>query len=294
MSHRLLLLFAVAAACGDGTHVATTDAPAADAPAAPVAAPDPRFKWVGAFPALSVLESFGGEAGMTIAASNELWMPANADTSEFEAYEVVPTVAVDSFSSAIDSPYGSDFSADFTTQTIITGLGFNATGVVVTYEGAPSPASNAGYELSGSAATGSDFAAYVAAEIGSGFVTTAIGYDGALFHLCAYADTASSAQYEATTLTGSAADVAAMAGALAQSGYIITAFGALDATTYGAVGTRVAGTAASYDARVIPDLGSGSGVGVDQVPPPYLGSGYAIVGSYTVAEPFNVWWIIER
>lgn len=292
-----LSLLAAASACGSN-HSSATDAPISGGDggsgAGSAAVPDARFKWVGAFPSYTVVNSLAGATGTLTAATNGLWMPAHADGLEVEAYLVAPDTEVQTFSTALDSARGSGsgFEADETLQYVITSLGFNGAGAVVTYQGVDE--TNQGLEAANGSGdgSGSELPDFVAAAIGQGYVTTAFGFDGSAAHYVAYANTASTTTYDAQALTGSAADIATMATTLAQGGYIITAFGSLDAATFGMVGTRVSGTTTAREAMVIQNEGSGGG---QLVPPTYLANGWAIVGGYATADPsFALSWIIER
>lgn len=271
-------------ACG-GEPAAPLDAPQADAAidGAPpqVAAPDPRFKGVGAYAAYSShgyeISSYG--IGFTL--SHSLFTPTATNPTDPRdltwAYEFSAT---DKTFAPVESHYdliGTSQIAllgEFERSRILTSLDFTTDAFAMT-----STATDASPSITthvGSTADLAALTAWVTGAAAQGQVTTAVAYDGTAIEVVAYASDAT--PYDVSVVSADATTVQAQAQALASAGYIIAAFGRLDASHYALVGTR---TSSAAPARSIMIAGY-----IDSSMPAMdlLAQGYAIVGGYVDAS----------
>jgi hypothetical protein len=247
------------------------------------AAPDPRFKWVGAFPSYSTGTEFVGGDNLGFSSNTQLFGPAAVGSGgEAVGFDYAPTTPVALFSSGFAQDGGSelDFEKGVMTSACYTGFELSYTWQ------AANATTMLQIDTGGSAG---DLVQAVQAAAASGFVTTALAFTGQEWEQIAYADSSTSDTYDTTVQTGDITTAGTMAQAVASDGYVITAFGQIDGSTYGVVGTKIVGSAASHDVMVVQVVAAGSTTAIGDA----QAQGYAFVGAY-FTDPVTAMFVLER
>jgi hypothetical protein len=294
--HRFSLVLVCVVACGDNSSStpAPVDAAAVDAaPDAVVRAtlPDPRFKWVDAFSAFTVVTEYDdGNGGFQGIGSAAFGPAAAADlnaTTVAAAIVYVPAIPVEPLTSGFELEGSNEVQTPLYAAEVMTSLAFPGNDEFAMTWLEPTGSATFSQQVS-SVATADAIDANVGSALAEGYVTTALAYDGSAIDLVSYKSSADTSSYESSVvMAGSASDVLAQAQTLAGGGYIITAFGATDAG-YALVGTRVAGSSTAHDVQLANRQVDGSAFAlVDDV----AGSGYAIVAGFY--DPVAVF-LLER
>jgi hypothetical protein len=265
----------LAAACG-GSSNSSGDG------AAGGAAPDPRFKWVGAYSSYTTGVQYVGGNGVDFTSTMDVYSPAAVGSGgEALVFDFAPPATL-AFTSAFSEAAGSAQAAAM--GEVATSLAFTSSDYVLTAQSA-NATTTAQFSYGGSAG---DLASDVAMASANGYVTTAIAFDGTERVLAAYADSTAAATYDTVAQTGDVTEIATLTSSIAGSGYAITAFGQVDATTFGVVGTRE-GSAATHDATTV-TLSVG---GNDSALTDAQMQGYAVVGGY-FSDPLTAVFVLER
>ncbi len=264
---------ALAAACGGGSSSSGDG----------TAAPDPRFKWVGAYSSYATGVQYVGGNGVDFMSTMDVYSPAAVGSGgEALVFDFTPPATL-AFTSAFNEAAGSAQAAAM--GEVATSLAFTSSDYVLTAQAA-NATTTAQFSNGGSAG---DLASAVAMASANGYVTTAIAFDGTQRVMAAYADSSAAATYDTTAQTGDVTAIATMATSIAGSGYVITAFGQVDGSIVGVVGTREAGWTATHDAMTVSLSvgGSDSALAAAQT------QGYAVVGGY-FSDPLTAVFVLER
>ena len=273
---RCTVAFAVAwVACSGGSS------PPADS--ALPAAPDPRFKWVGAFPSYSTGTEFVGGDNLGFSSNTQLFGPAAVGSGgEAVGFDYAPTTPVALFSSGFAQDGGSelDFEKGVMTSACYTGFELSYTW----------QAANATTMLQiDTGVRADDLVQAVQTAAANGFVTTALALAGPDWELIEYADSSTSDTYDTMVETGDVTTIGAMAQAIASDGYVITALGQMDGSNYGVIGTKIAGSAASHEVMVVQVVAAGSTTAIASAQM----QGYAIIGAY-YADSLTAMFVLEH
>jgi hypothetical protein len=247
------------------------------------AAPDPRFKWVGAFPSYATGTEYIGGDNLGFSSMTHVFGPAAVGSGgEAVVFEFAPTTPVELFSSGFGQDGGSelDFEKGVMTSACYTGFELSYTWQ------AANATTMLQIDTGGSAG---DLVQAVQAAAASGFVTTALALAGPDWELIEYADSSTSDTYDTTVQTGDITTIAAMAQSVAGSGYVITALGQIDGSNYGVVGTKIVGSAASHDVMVVQVVAAGSTTAIGDA----QAQGYAFVGAY-FTDPVTAMFVLEH
>ncbi|HEY1552471.1 MAG TPA: hypothetical protein VGG28_31805 [Kofleriaceae bacterium] len=270
------LVIALAAACGGGSSGSSDGGSGS-------AAPDPRFKWVGAYSSYATGVQYVGGNGVDFTSTMDVYSPAAVGSGgEALVFDFTPPPGL-AFTSAFSEAAGS---AQMQAMTAVaTSLAFTSTDVVLT-SAMPNATTTAHVANGGSAG---DLAGDVATAAASGYVTTAIGFDGTQRVMASYADSSVTATYDTTAQTGDITEIATMASAIAGSAYVITAFGQVDGSNFGMVGARESGWTATHDAMTVSlAVGGSDGALADAQM-----QGYVVVGGY-FSDPLTAVFVLER
>jgi hypothetical protein len=276
------LVFAFVLACNSGGGGSTSQShdAAPDAPGPP--APDPRFKWVGAYSSFTTGAQYVGGDGVTLSSTASVYSPAAVGSGdEALTFAFTPPTSL-SFTSAFGETSGTLAVA---AGMVATSLAFTSSDYVLTTQSANSTTTPT--TMSGGSAA--DLASAVSTAAASGAVTTALGFDGTDRVMLAYADSSVTATYDTTVQTGDITTIGTMATAIAGSGYVITALGQIDGSNFAVVGTRETGSAATHDAMTV-TIAAG---GADSALAGAQMQGYAVVGGY-FSDPLTAMFVLER
>jgi hypothetical protein len=275
--------------CGTSQSQALPDAPLADATtdAAP-AVPDVRFKFVGAFASYDAGETSAG-TGIGFGTTLGAYAPVTTGGGDSWAlYRFVPRTGLAPTDSVVRFEASTDLSDldALENAKVVTSLDFTGDAFAVT---AIAPDGAVSERIIATVADPTALATFVSAHANNrGFVTTAVGFDGNVIQVVAYAY-AGTQTFETMTLTADLTTIGSQASVLAANGYIITAFGRATATTYALVGTRPTGSTAPREVMIAVDQLAKSGVTAGDL----LAQGFAIVGGYVDAT-FAPHFILER
>ncbi|HEY1815206.1 MAG TPA: hypothetical protein VGG74_22820 [Kofleriaceae bacterium] len=266
------------AACGGGSN-SSTDSAAMGTPA-----PDPRFKWVGAFPSYTTSTELVGGTGVGFGSTTSVFGPAAIGSGgEAVVFDYAPATAVGPFSSGFEEITGTP--SALAGSAVATSFGFTGNEVVYTWQGMNATTTMQMY----SGGSAGDLMGSVQTAAATGDVTTALAFDGSERVMFAYADSSLSDTYDTTAQTGDVTTIGTMAQAVASGGYVITALGQIDGSNYGVVGTKITGSAATHDAMVITIAAGGDTTPLATAQM----QGYAIVGAY-FTDPLTGMFVLER
>jgi hypothetical protein len=245
-------------------------------------APDPRFKWVGAYSSYTTGVQYVGGNGVDFTSAMDVYSPAAVGSGgEALVFDFTPQTGL-AFTSAFSEAAGSAQTAAM--GEVATSLAFTSSDYVLTAQSA-NATTTAQFSTGGSAG---DLASDVAMASANGYVTTAIAFDGTQRVMAAYADSSVTATYETTAQTGDVTQIATMTNAIAGSGYVISAFGEVDGSNFGVVGTREPGWTATHDAMTV-SLAVGGG---DSTLAAAQMQGYVVVGGY-FSDPLTAVFVLE-
>jgi hypothetical protein len=265
------------AACGGGSKSSTDSALGPPAP-------DPRFKWVGAFASYTTATELVGGTGVGFASTTDIFGPAAVGSGgEAAVFEYAPTTPVGPFSSGFEQITGTP--STLAGSAVATSFGFTGDEVVYTWQAMNATTTMQMYSGGGAG----NLADAVQTAAATGNVTTALAFDGSELVMFAYADSSLTDTYDTTAETGDVTTIGAMAQAVASGGYVITALGQIDGSNYGVVGTKVTGSAPTHDAMVLSIAAGGSTTALAAAQM----QGYAIVGAY-FTDPLTAMFVVER
>jgi hypothetical protein len=270
------IVVALAAACGGSSS--SSDGGAG------TPAPDPRFKWVGAYSSYTLGAQYVGGNNITLGSTTTVYAPAAVGSGgEALSFSFMPPAALTFMSAYGETGAMLDIAGS---DQVVTSLAYTDGYHVVTSQSASATMMS----MATTAASATNLVEVVENLGQMNAVTTAIAFDGSTIQVLAYVDSRGSNTYAATVMTCDVTTVGSMTTSLAGDGYVITALGPIDGgSLFGVVGTSIGGSATPHSAMSVTYAvgGDSSALAAAET------QGYAVVGGY-FSDPLTAVFVLER